>query len=190
MPKAKKTLLIKLLDVCRAVTGIPKRGRNTRQNYDYLKAEDVAEEFRNKLFSAGILLTSDELEVLETTYKDTSAHRVFLKVEFTFHDTASAETLVRKAYGVGIDYEDKALYKAKTGAMKYLLKGLSLLPDAKDDPEFAAPPETGKRERGPIAVPDEYNPNVQLLDRKPNGSSAQAHLELGPPEADRKAFAV
>ena len=79
MPKAKKTLLTKLLDVCRAVTGIPKRGRNVRHDYPYLKAEDVAEEFRSKLFGAGILLTKNELKLLETTYRD-GAHRVFLEV--------------------------------------------------------------------------------------------------------------
>jgi hypothetical protein len=62
--------------------------------------------------------------------------QVTLKVEFTLLDGDSDQRLVAVGYGTALGTDDKMLYKAKTGALKYFLRNLGLVPDERDDVEF------------------------------------------------------
>lgn len=136
---ANKNLIRKLTEACNAVGGVEKKGRNEFQRYNYVKAADVAKAIRHELFERRILLTCDEKEITEKdvpTNNGGTIRVLTLKVEYTLRDGDSAETLTMTAFGVAMDSGDKAIYKAKTGALKYFLRTLGIIPDERDDPEF------------------------------------------------------
>lgn len=138
-----QTLIAKLAAACDAVGGIDKKGENKDQSgklrYKYLKAADVAKAVRHELSKRGVILTADEKEFSHTgsiaTQSGAELREFTLKVEYTLRDADSGDTITTTAYGVAMDSGDKALWKAKTGALKYFLRGLFILPDEKDDPE-------------------------------------------------------
>ena len=138
MSKA-KSLVEKLAEACDSVGGIEKKGKNVTQNYDYVKAADVAKAIRRQLFSRGVIIMANELEFSKTNEFETrngAKMREFtLKVEYSILDSESDQKIVAHAFGVAMDTGDKAIYKCKTGALKYFLRGLGLIPDEKDDPE-------------------------------------------------------
>lgn len=136
---APKNLITKLAEACNAVGGVEKKGRNEHQKYAYVKAADVAKAIRHELFQRKVLLLADEKEITEanfTTSGGTVMRQLTLKVEYALLDGESEQKIVTTAYGIAMDSGDKALYKAKTGALKYFLRGLGIIPDEKDDPEF------------------------------------------------------
>lgn len=142
MPVQTKPLSLvgKLAEACNSVGGLEKKGTNTKQGYKYLKAADVAKAIRGEFFSRGILLTFDEkkftqLRTIPTNSGGTMGE-FLLEAEITFHDADSGEKLgPYGAFGVAMDTGDKAIWKCKTGALKYVLRGIGLIPDEKDDPE-------------------------------------------------------
>lgn len=136
----KKSLVAKIAEACDAVGGIEKKGKNEKQNYKYLKAADVAKAIRHEFFSRGVILVFDEKEFVQIrTIKTNSGGEMgefMLRGEFTFYDSESGDKLgPLGAFGVAMDTGDKAIWKAKTGALKYVLRGIGLIPDEKDDPE-------------------------------------------------------
>lgn len=134
-----KSLVTKLTEACNAVGGIEKKGTNESQRYKYMKAADVAKALRRELFTRHIMLIADEKEFTQTgvvTTKMGAELREFtLRVDYHILDGDSGEKLIVGAFGVAMDSGDKSVYKAKTGALKYFLRGLGLIPDEKDDPE-------------------------------------------------------
>lgn len=130
------TLVQKIAEACNAVGGIEKKGRNQKHNYDYVMAADVAAAFRHELFERGIVLLIEEESAEFHDYETNSGgtmQECRLRIKFTLTD--GKESVVSVGYGVGRDTFDKAVYKAKTGATKYFLRGLGLVPDRADDPE-------------------------------------------------------
>jgi hypothetical protein len=114
---------------------VPKKGKN--EDYNYQRASDVALAFRHELFKRGVRVTPNELEFSEEKIPTNGGGvitRARLKIEFVVSDGKENEKY--HAFGIAQDAKDKALWKAKTGALKYFLRGLGLIPDAEDDPEF------------------------------------------------------
>lgn len=134
----RRSLVALLAEACDAVGGVEKKGKNEKQNYKYLKAADVAKAIRHELFSRGILVIIDEKEfTLNRTIKTNAGGEMsefLLKAEVTFRN--EFEVLGPfGAFGVAMDTGDKAVWKCKTGMLKYVLRQLGLIPDEKDDPE-------------------------------------------------------
>lgn len=138
---SQKTLSLvgKLAEACNAVGGIEKKGTNQKQNYKYIRAADVAKSIRHELFQRGVILMADEKEFTQTgavkTMSGGEMREFTLKVEYTLYDSDSDAKITTVAYGVAMDTGDKAIYKCKTGAVKYYLRSLGLIPDEKDDVE-------------------------------------------------------
>jgi hypothetical protein len=133
-----KSLVAKVAEAMDAIGGIEKKGKNERQGYKYVKAADVAKSFRHELFRRGVILTADEKELIERSVETNGGGRmnfVTLKTEYTLRDADSDATISGCAYGQAMDSGDKAVWKAKTGALKYFLRELGIVPDEKDDPE-------------------------------------------------------
>lgn len=145
----KLNLVQKLAAVGMEISAVEKMGENKSKdgkvNYKYVKAADVAKQIRTKLFTRNIILTIDEKEITTQgsvkTYSGGELPLVCVKSDFTFHDGDSQDKLTISAYGIAMDSGDKAIYKAKTGALKYVLRGIALIPDEKDDPEHDIDPE-------------------------------------------------
>lgn len=132
----KKCLVEKLAEACDAVGGIEKKGKNTQQGYDYVKAADVAKAIRHELFSRGIIIVPSEGELIQERIETMKGgFMTEIRLKMTFNITDGTENLPFDAWGVARDSGDKAVYKAKTGAGKYFLRALGLIPDEKDDPE-------------------------------------------------------
>ncbi len=131
-----KSLVARLAEACDATSGVAKKGTNEAQHYKYQKASDVAKEFRHELFSRGIVILPSESDPVWRDYATKSGsimRECQLAVEFLITD--GTDSIARIGHGVAADSGDKAIYKAKTGALKYFLRNLGLLPDEADDPE-------------------------------------------------------
>ena len=147
-----KSLVAKLAEAMEQVGGVEKKGRNQAQNYDYVKAADVAKALRHELLQRGVMIIPDEVECITkqiqfTNAKGETRQSNEVQVKTAYHITDGATELVMHGIGIAWDSGDKAIYKAKTGALKYFLRGLGLVPDEKDDPEFDAPLVDKKAER-------------------------------------------
>lgn len=172
-----KTLIEKVAEACNAVGGIAKRGKNQKQDYDYVMAADVAAAFRHELFERGIVLQQDEESAEFINYETRNGgvmQECRLKIRFILKDNSGE--LVSHAYGVGRDTFDKAIYKAKTGATKYFLRGLGLIPDRADDPETTHDQEVlnpTQPQTSQTPITPSYPP------RKPNGDASPESRPVG-----------
>lgn len=119
-----------------AKRGILKRGgKNDFDHYTYFSEAQYKELFTELLSNAGIEFKATELEVVDIdgTQKQPFAKRV--KMEITLTDCDKPEDFETvTTYGEGMDKGDKALFKAKTGALKYYLADNFLVATG-DDPE-------------------------------------------------------
>lgn len=139
-----KTLFSKLAGVMGAVGHVPKRGRNAFHKYDYVMEADLVDAVRNKLAEVNVVLfTSVEQVTREGTLTT-------IQAKFTFADGDSGETYTVAGAGQGEDKGDKGVYKAITGAVKYMIMKNFLIPTG-DDPE--ADEETDKRASRPAPKP-------------------------------------
>lgn len=135
-----KSLIARIAEACDAVKGIEKKGKNEFQNYKYVKAADVAKAIRHEFFTRNVLLVIDEKEFVEIGKIPTKSGNpmplMLLKCEVTFYDGDGDGKLGPfGAFGTAADSGDKSVYKCKTGALKYVLRSIGLIPDEKDDPE-------------------------------------------------------
>lgn len=98
---------------------VPKSGRNTYDNYDYAKDEDIINTINTKLLEQGIM---HSFRQLEASVNDKG--EAFIKGELLLAHGETGETQAFGGFGFSSDrkkngYGDKALFKAITGARKY-----------------------------------------------------------------------
>lgn len=142
MSKKNLSLAMRLKQACAAVPAMDKLGSNP--DFNYVKASQIFEVFRAELLSRDILLLPDDKELTEKDVPTPAGpvlNRVSLLVEYELRDCSKAAepSIIKKGYGSGIDFGDKALYKAKTGALKYFFRVLGIIPWIEaDDPEYNA----------------------------------------------------
>lgn len=125
-PSSGGSLVAKLAEVMAAVSRVPKRGRNDFHKYDYATEADIAEAVRLELAKRGIMIIPSCDGVERDGDLTVTRH--------TYRITDGDETLACSWAGFGQDKGDKGLYKAFTGAEKYFLLKLFLMPTG-DDPE-------------------------------------------------------
>jgi|GEM_PF-4203127 len=133
----KPSLIRKLAEVMGSVGHVPKSGRNSFHNYDYATEADIVAAVRTGMSDRGLMLIPSvqktEWCVVERA-KGGKDRLCTLTVRYTLHDGDSGEKLEFDVVGEGQDAGDKATYKAFTGATKYALLKLFLIPTG-DDPE-------------------------------------------------------
>lgn len=136
-PNPEMNLMQKLAEIMNDIKRIPKRGHNDFHNYDYALEADIKDVVRAELAKQKIMMFANELSrtaLPVTTRKGATEQIITLEVEYTLFDADSGESIKFVGYGDGQDAGDKAVYKAKTGALKYALTSLFLIPTG-DDPE-------------------------------------------------------
>ena len=130
-----QTLAEKLAEVGRSIPNLLKQGDNGQ--YYYLRAIDVFEAVRVKLFEKGIVIFPvAQKSVRSNPYLAITGDITdewIVEIEFALSD--GTERIVCVAHGVGQDHQGKALYIATTGAIKTLLKSLFLISGFEDDAE-------------------------------------------------------
>lgn len=136
----KLVMLRKLLEIVNAVDGVEKKGKHgydgSDEGYDYLRAVDMAKVFRVEMAKRNLLMVSS-VESYNRWQNEGGKRRngVDLYMKFTVYDVETGYELVFHGHGEGVDSGDKSSYKANTGALKYGIRNLFLVPDEKGDPE-------------------------------------------------------
>ena len=142
VPPSPSTLTAKLAEIMGGVARIPKKGKNTFHGYEYVLEADLVEAVRDKLAAAKIFIytvgmRTEVIEVQKTVPKtgEILTNKVpLLFIEYAFVDSDTGEE--KRVFGVGeIDQDGgKGIYKAQTGAEKYMLMKNFLIATG-DDPE-------------------------------------------------------
>lgn len=173
----------KLVAAMKAIDAVEKRGHNEKQGYAYVKATDVAKTVRAVLVEQGVAFSYSTLGTERWEKQTASGGTLFfveLAIQVTFTDQESGEQTVVNGIGWGMDSGDKAIYKAMTGALKYVLRMNYLIPDELD-PENDS---HGKaEEEGSEDLTDKL---VASFERNGNGHSRpQVQRQAEPPAAGR-----
>lgn len=134
--KPTRSLVKKLAEVKATIGRIAKNGHNDHFGYDFATEADIVEAVRGEMASRSLMMFPS---VKDTTWekiprKNGETKLCTLTVEFTVEDGESGETRSFTIMGQGEDSVDKATYKAMTGAEKYALLKLFMIPTG-DDPE-------------------------------------------------------
>jgi hypothetical protein len=137
MTTEKKSLVAKLSEVMKEVKYIEKKGYNSFHKYKYATESDVAEKVRESLVERNVIMVPNMVshDVREhTNAKGKTEYIVTVNMEFKFMDGDNGQEITFNMYGEGQDAGDKAVYKAITGAQKYALMKVFMIPTG-DDPE-------------------------------------------------------
>lgn len=128
MDKPPLKLLAKLVEARKRVTIIGKDAKNTHQKYDYASEKAIKLAFRPVLDDLGLFLQFD------VTGVEYVGPIVRVAISYTWFDSESGESLCGTFSGSGQARDDKGVYAAITGAIKYFLTTNLLVPTG-DDPE-------------------------------------------------------
>ena len=136
-PEDRIKLLTKLNDLRKLLMekGILVKGAvNDFDNYEYFSEAQYKELFTELFSKCGIGFNSTETNVQLIDGTDKQKFGVFVTIEFQMSDIDTGYTIKSIHSGIACDKGDKALYKAKTGALKYFF-ATTFLVATKDDPE-------------------------------------------------------
>ena len=175
--KAKTSLVTKLAEILGESSRVPKRGVNQFHKYKYVLEADLVEEVREKLSKHGIFISAStkRTEVIELSKPNNKTGELVVQkvgmlfVEYTFRDGTTCETFTVEGVGEIDQDGGKGIYKAQTGAMKYMLMKNFLI-DTGDDPED----DNRKPAKTPAAASDYPKTPVRQMAAK--GASAAAPL--------------
>lgn len=179
-----RSLFRKLAEVMGEVERVKKSGRNEFHRYDYATEADIVAAVREGMSQRHLMLVPDveKVEVKDIPRQKGGTERLAtLTVRFTLVDGDSGETHGFHVIGEGTDQGDKATYKAMTGATKYALLKLFLIPTG-DDPELDdAPAAKAQRQ------PQRPSPAPQ---QQPEAGRVERPRQEAAREAERVAKAV
>ncbi len=129
----------KLLAVQKTVDAIPKKGYNAFHKYHYATEADILT-VKQTLNEHGLIVLPTTLEE-ETGFRDAGRSWARVTLLFRVFDVDSGEEIDARFTGYAEDSNDKAIYKATTGANKYFyLKFFGIATE--DDPERDETPAT------------------------------------------------
>ena len=127
----------KLLALMGKVGHVEKTGHNQQQAYTYVEEAVVVMEVRAAMIQVGLILVPSMIEKSMTPITSKGGQPGFIShvtMRYQLVDTDTGEFIEFSMPGDGMDFGDKGIYKAITGAHKYaLLKCVQL--SSGDDPE-------------------------------------------------------
>lgn len=150
------TSLLQKLAAVRAEIGyIQKDGRNTNQGYKFLSELQITELFKEKLERHGIWFCySSEITNVHNNPKG-SMLVTDVRVTYSFIDVETGDSWTGTASGQGADAGDKGVYKAITGAVKYIFMKTFLIPTG-DDPEHDDKPRRSSAPKAATAEEEKF----------------------------------
>src|SRR5271156_2363476 len=118
-----KNLTMKLTEILAAVERVPKNGWNDNQKYKFATESDISDCIRAELASRGIFVWSTVRDLSRRDAPTRSGTQTITTVwvDYTFEDAETGEEKKVSYPGEGADGGDKGIYKAMTGALKYML---------------------------------------------------------------------
>jgi hypothetical protein len=124
----------KLHAIQKDVEKMAKTGKNQERGYDYLTESDVSKTFKKLFEKHRVFFTYDSI-IQEVRPSPTGKQLITdVTVDYEFVDLDTLEKHGGTAAGQGSDATDKGVYKAITGAVKYIFMKTFLIPTG-DDPE-------------------------------------------------------
>jgi len=150
--------IIKIRDNLKPVKKAGKVEYNGQFRYSYQSVEDIISMVRPLLIKEGVTIYIDNSKV--TDYKESpskSGVNRFIQIRVKFAISDGEDTIYSTIVGEGMDSGDKAIYKAITGATKYLYKELFQVEAGEDDydrtpsPRYSRP-ATQQRYSGPDGI--------------------------------------
>lgn len=171
--ESKRSLMHKLAEITTAVERIPKNGHNDFHHYDYALESDIKDVVRKEMAERNLVMIPNELSrtTAQIQAKNGMQQLVTLEVEYSINDADSGESVKMIGYGDGQDSGDKAVYKAKTGALKYALTSLFMIPTGDDPEKPLQPPKS--------ISSDQLKAIENLIDQIAGVSDSQASTVLG-----------
>ncbi len=145
MPERQK-IAKKINTIQEKVGYMSKGGTNTAQGYKFLADAQIMEKF-NELFQENkvVFIYTSKITSTQPT-PSTKQTLTNVEVVYEFFDVESGESIAGVAAGQGTDPSDKGVYKAITGAIKYVFMKTFLIPTG-DDPENDTKETKGKIDR-------------------------------------------
>lgn len=166
-----KNILEKLHLVQCEIKRMNKDGFNSFNKYNYLSETQITETIK-ELFDKHRIVFHFQSEVTETKeYQGGKGDTQFLvtaKIHYAFYDVESGEKLDGIVYGQGADKGDKGLYKAITGAIKYLYMKTFNIPTGDDPENDKHEPEARKPYAAPKRKTDVYGEDSDLTSNSKN----------------------
>jgi len=124
----------KLAKITGTLENVPKKGYNQAQKYRFARETDLVAAIRPYLAAAGVIITFSVTEHEIIPRQNVDAKGLLTRVRLHWTVTDGHESLEGDMDGYGMDAGDKGIFKAITGAKKYILMTLFLI-DTGDDPE-------------------------------------------------------
>ncbi len=156
----------KLLAIMAECSYIRKDKRNAAMGYSYASEAAIKEKVHAELVRNGVLFQCDvvtfEERIIERVNKDgRPVVEALAKCQFhyIFEDVETGEKREGTFFGTGVDNADKHLYKAITGAIKYILTTTFLIPTGDDPEETAKPLKPAAAAKKATATPEKHDAN-------------------------------
>lgn len=129
-----KNILKKLNAIQKEVTHLDKMGFNEHGKYNYLAEYQITQMFKPLFEKHGVMFTFSSKKTGEGKTPSEKQINTDISVSYKFVDVDTAEEVAGEIAGTGADQTDKGVYKATTGAIKYLFMKTFMIPTG-DDPE-------------------------------------------------------
>lgn len=189
--------LFAALAKCQAACGAAtKSGNNKFDGYKYSMLEDYCAIIRKPMADNGLSISVEIAQMTRLPDRTTNGGKTEHAVEVSVIGTLaheSGETREYVCFGEGQDRADKAMYKAFTGAKKYLLSNIFNVPTT-DDPEQDSKEElkevaerkapaarpASTPEKAPVAEPPKREPPLPMppRDSSPIPGAADVNAKL------------
>lgn len=187
-PPPQRKLVGKLCKIMGEIGWIEKRGRNDFHKYNYVMEADLVDTVRSKLAEAGIFVFTsvEDVSVIPGFGKDGNSLVTQVRTVHTFHDAETGEMFSVEGVGHGEDKNDKGVYKAMTGAMKYFLMKNFLVATGDDPEDGRNDQERSDRQMKKERAPKNESQPKQALKEPVKGNEA-AMKQITDNEAEWKA---
>ena len=177
------------------------KSKKHQQGYKFAQLEDWVDVVKPVLERHGLAVLVSFTDCQDVGEYKTSTSvwtRTRVKARATVIHAESDETLVIEGYGEGADPSDKGVYKAQTGARKYLLAAITGSATT-DDPEFETRDQDRKPDRAPAKPPAQPSHDHETTNSPASGSVSLVQAQdcwklfrvrcqqVLPPETDAKA---
>lgn len=126
-------IIRKIHTVRMCIDRMKKDGRNDFHKYAYLTEAQISETFKNLFDDNGIVFLYSS-SITDFKHEGLKQPITAVNVDYSFIDIETGERIYGCAAGQGCDAGDKGVYKAITGAIKYIFMKTFLIPTG-DDPE-------------------------------------------------------
>lgn len=134
MENQAKNIYQRICAVMSEVSAVGKNKKNPQQGYAYRGIDDFYNILHPLFAKHGVFITHDILEqnTVVEAQKDKTIYRVCLKITYTFH-AADGSSVSCTTYSESLDFGDKAVGKALSYGLKYVLMQMFLIPTEEKD---------------------------------------------------------